>query len=174
MQTLDRLPVPQLIDRYSISRASFYQRVKALGIKFDQRGRNAYANAKQIDLLDEYDKAIARNEGDQFIQSLSPSGKYDISPRPAAPLEVQPLEPVLSTVHLMIQMAQELAQHLPTKDLLEPQRSLQEAADNRWILSSAQVRSLIGIRPKGQSFERYGFNFHRYGTREWFISGRKK
>lgn len=174
MQTLDRLPVPQLLNRYTISRASFYQRTKALDIKFEQKGRNSYANAEQIDLLDQYDQAIARGEGNEFIKSLGQSqpGKYEITPM--GPSELKPLEPAQNTVHLIMQMAQEIAQHLPTKNLLEPQRSLQEAADHGWVLSTRQLHQLIGIKPKGHSFERYGFVFERYGTKEWSISTRHK
>jgi hypothetical protein len=177
-EIIDRLPVKQLIENCEIKRATFYQRVKALGIKFEQNGRESYASAAQIKLLNNYNIAIARGEGDKFLKNhlTESSGKYDVSSngiaKGNAAVTQQSLGDLVTTepfaqAELMAAIVHRL---MPPVDLLLPQRSLQEAADNRWILSSAQVTALIGTKGKGQSFMRYGFKFDRAGRGWWAVS----
>jgi hypothetical protein len=53
-------------------------------------------------------------------------------------------------------------------DPMQNHRYLHEAAVNGWLLSTPLLRSLVGIRPQGQSFHRMGFKFDRVG-REWRV-----
>jgi hypothetical protein len=72
------------------------------------------------------------------------------------------------TTPSLIELVQAIASSLspaPAADPLASYRALQEAADNRWWLSSSRVEELIGVAPaeKGESFDRCGFNFQRVG-----------
>jgi hypothetical protein len=163
-ETIDRLPVKQLIAKVNLSRTTFYNRIKSLGIEFEQDGQDSYASAHQIELIEDYNTAIARGEGNVFLKSLQSGG---IMPSSSSLVEPKPIQ----MMQLFVGLAQEIAHHLPTKNILEPQRALQEAADKQWLLSTQQLQQLIGIRPRGPSFNRFGFVFHRLG-REWIVSKR--
>ena len=57
--------------------------------------------------------------------------------------------------------------HLPSN--IQPrsplwfQEELEKAADLGWILSSSDVEALIGVKPKGEIFQRGGWEFTRAG-----------
>ena len=48
-------------------------------------------------------------------------------------------------------------------DPLLPNRLLSEAADKGYILTSKQIKDILGIKPKGSLFSRLGFNFKKIG-----------
>ena len=48
-------------------------------------------------------------------------------------------------------------------DPLMPNRLLAEAADRGYILTSKQIKDILGIKPKGSSFTRLGFSFTKIG-----------
>ncbi len=49
------------------------------------------------------------------------------------------------------------------KDPLLPNRLLAEAADKCYILTSKQVQEILGIKPKGKTFNRLGFTLTKVG-----------
>ena len=50
-------------------------------------------------------------------------------------------------------------------DPLLPNRLLTEAANKGYILTSKQIKDILGIKPKGSSFTRLGFSFTKIGKR---------
>ena len=48
-------------------------------------------------------------------------------------------------------------------DPLTPNRLLDEAVDKGYILTSKQIKDILGIKPKGSSFTRLGFSFTKIG-----------
>jgi hypothetical protein len=68
-----------------------------------------------------------------------------ISGRPAQPIEVKLPE-------------------LPPPDPLSNLRSIQEACDRGWLLSTSQLAALLGVKSvSGKQIDRYGFRFTRVG-----------
>ena len=49
------------------------------------------------------------------------------------------------------------------RDPLLPNRLLDEAVDKGYILTSKQIKDILGIKPKGSSFTRLGFSFKKIG-----------
>jgi hypothetical protein len=50
-------------------------------------------------------------------------------------------------------------------DPLANLRTLEEACQNKWLLSSSQLAGLLGLKglPSGESFQQHGFTFTRSG-----------
>ena len=48
-------------------------------------------------------------------------------------------------------------------DPLLANRFLTEAEDKQYILTSKQIKDILGIKPKGSSFTRLGFSFTKIG-----------
>ena len=53
--------------------------------------------------------------------------------------------------------------HADQQDPLMPNRLLSEAADRGYILTSKQIKDILGIKPKSSSFTRLGFSFKKIG-----------
>lgn len=46
---------------------------------------------------------------------------------------------------------------------LDCYRELEEAIEKKWLLPTSKVKELIGIKPRGEVFERGNFRFVKYG-----------
>ena len=51
----------------------------------------------------------------------------------------------------------------PTSEPLAHLEQLEKAVANNWLLSSADVKRVIGVQPKGETFTRGSFTFVRAG-----------
>ena len=49
---------------------------------------------------------------------------------------------------------------------------LKEAADNDFVLTSKQIQEILGIKPKGKTFNRLGFTFTKVGKEGVYSSYR--
>jgi hypothetical protein len=52
----------------------------------------------------------------------------------------------------------------PTTEPLAHWEQLEKAVAHEWLLTSADVKRVIGVKPKGDSFLRGSFTFVRSGT----------
>ena len=52
----------------------------------------------------------------------------------------------------------------PTAEPLAHWEQLEKAVTHNWLLTSADVKRVIGVKPKGNSFSRDSFTFVRSGT----------
>ena len=69
----------------------------------------------------------------------------------------------LAPVYFVIYIEREAPWHAEQQDPLMPNRLLTEAADKGYILTSKQIKDILGIKPKGSSFTRLGFSFTKIG-----------
>ena len=60
--TIDSVPVSGLTDRYQIGRTALYDRLKALGIEPEKRGRSSHVSHSQLGHLDELDTRLKAGE----------------------------------------------------------------------------------------------------------------
>lgn len=153
---VDSLPVNQLPDRYGIGRSAFYERVTALNLQFGKKGNKSIANADQIDRLDALHDHLKRGKGntiDSFINSLPAHTPQNSQ---LATIEQSDSTAALLTFTSAILNSQ--------KDPLAHIRSLQEACDRGWLLSSSELAPLLKLNKViGQTIERYGFTCTRIG-----------
>lgn len=169
---IDSVPVAGLTDRYNIGRTAFYDRLKALGIEPEKRGRSSHISKAQLDQLDELDKRLKAGEG-------MPKPSADHPPNLSTelvhrnftdhPPNLTALSPStdsgLLTIASMLQNLKE-----PT-DPMANYHALQSACDKGWLLPTGKVRELIGVKPHGAVFDRLGFRFTRSSRRtEWKVT----
>lgn len=165
---LDRLPVSNLSQRYSLVRSAVYTRMEALKIKPERVGNRAYVNAAQVRLLDEFHQFIG--SGGTTAEFLEMRGLQE-----AQPTEVsgglsagQPdigrlISSIVSEVVNRIQPA-------PEPSPLGYFEDLEKAARGGWELSTSELAYLLDltldeIQRYGDRFQDAGFVFTKVGYR---------
>lgn len=176
---IDPYPISALQDRYGLSsRQAVYDRINALGIKPVARGK---ISSDQLDKLDKLDKHIkAGGAIADFInfdslsaspvdKSNSPVDKLEPSPRTfsprmtghrgnldatSSPTPADKSESAPNTASF-IQLVREIADAVrPQAEPLQHLVWLERAAASGWLLSSSEVRSLLGVSPRTNSRDR--------------------
>jgi hypothetical protein len=188
---IDRFPVSDLPNRYSIGRTALYERMGILAIKPEKQGNKSYVSGKQLQALDDLDNHVKRGGilsdfGGRVQRTFGEqSGQLTVS----SPGQLVP--PTPSGLSALIEGAVEslvgrLAPFFTTPQApkagmrLAHLRELEEAYEKRWLLSTSEIADLLGlsvntIRGYGDSFEEAGFVFTRSGNRSrgeiaWKIS----
>lgn len=146
--------IANLQERYNLSsKQSVYDRIKALLIEPVARGK---ISNEQLDKLDKLNQHL-KSGG-----SLSDFESSHIEVMPAA------IEPVAATTNQdrenFLELIEAIARHVAaTRDPLQHYAALERAIASGWLLSSSEVRSLIGIQPAGDRYQRGSFIFIRSG-----------
>jgi hypothetical protein len=147
-------PISKLQERYSLSsRQAVYDRINALKIEPAARGK---LSSVQLDKLDKLDKHL-KSGG-----TLSDFAEVEVMPLPKD-MELMPApqpEPFTDFVELVKEIATAIK---PAADPLQHYEALERAAANQWILTTTEVKSLIGTTPKGDEYTYGAFAFVRAG-----------
>ena len=69
---IDRFPVGQLQDRYSLARSAVYKRMQDLGIAPKKVGQRSYIDAQELNLMDELHLFI--NQGGSVAEFIEARG----------------------------------------------------------------------------------------------------
>ena len=147
--------IASLQERYNLnSKQSVYDRIKALSIEPVARGK---ISSDQLDKLDKLDKHL-KSGG---TLSDFESSRTEI-------FKVEAIEPVAATTNQdrenFLELIEAIARHVAaTRDPLQHYAALERAIASGWLLSSCEVRSLIGIQPAGDQYQRGSFVFIRSG-----------
>ena len=189
---IDRLPITQLLSRYSISKPALYSRINALEIQTTRVGRKSYVSAPQLQRLDQLDQYLSeggtiaefvKQHGKQSTEQLSeqlseqsPKDSEQLAPASqpgwvtVLPAVVEGFVPALAdaiSTRLTPIMEGITAKLAPPLSPLAELEALERAYEKRWILSTSQLASVLKLSPKtlvsSQSFERHGFIFTRAG-----------
>jgi hypothetical protein len=174
---LDLMPVASLSDRYGVARSNVYNRLSALQIEPEKQSGKSFINADQLAQMDQLDQHLKAGGtlGDFFG-----AGSNELSYRPMGQVEksyrTQDKMPDLSQpmalamggmVEAIAAKVYDLMTIQPPQpsDPLANLRTLEEAYQNRWLLSSSQLAPLLGLKglPSGEAFQRHGFTFTRSG-----------
>jgi hypothetical protein len=154
---METYPIASLQERYSLSsKQSVYDRIKALSIEPVARGK---ISSDQLDKLDKLDKHL-KSGG---TLSDFESSRTEIFRAEAV------IEPATATVinqdrENFLELIEVIARHIAaTRDPLQHYAALERAIATGWILSTAEVRSLIGVKPRGDQFQRGSFVFVKSG-----------
>ncbi len=171
---IDGFPVAQLPSRYGVARSVVYSRLSALKIEPSKRKNKAYITNEQLQLLDELNEHLKR-KGATVAEFQAIAGLGD-KPAQTEPIRLSDSTQdrqtgqltILDSLAALELLAEALATRMtPPTPQLNHLRSLEEACQNRWLLSTSDLSALLKLSPRTinrqQSFERYGFTFNRTG-----------
>ncbi|MGE5655049.1 MAG: hypothetical protein ACM37W_00245 [Actinomycetota bacterium] len=156
---IDPYPVSELPSRYNIGRAAAYNRLESLGIKPTKQGNKAFITLDDLQALDRLHSHLQKGGmmGD-FQEGQSPSTTSALSPLDT--VDVSSRQDIMQDFLVMVEAIGKL---VTPADPLTRWKSLEEASEKGWLLSSAEVRQLTGVKPKGETFQRGSFTFIRSG-----------
>ncbi|MBE9141041.1 hypothetical protein IQ254_28230 [Nodosilinea sp. LEGE 07088] len=187
---IDRYPVNQLQDRYSLARSAVYKRMEQLGIVPKKVGQRSYIGAQELTLMDELHVFI--NQGGsaaEFVearglrQQPGNHGNGNGQSNSGSDLATTPgdfgglISAIVSEVLSRVGMGSE-------PDPLKYFETLENAARNGWLLSTSELAALVDLSPQevegyGDRFTEAGFVFSRAGYRKnreiaWKVTKRLK
>lgn len=159
--------VSSLQERYDLaSRQAVYDRIAALGIKQVSRGK---LSTEQLDKLDQLDKWLKVNphsaiaDFPQEPEVMPPDLAISHQPSAISDLSTASLDNSQQSFDLL-ELAESFARHLSKlRDPLQHYAALERAIASSWLLSTKEVRLLIGVKPNGDRFQRGSFIFIRAG-----------
>lgn len=159
--------VSSLQERYDLaSRQAIYDRITALGIKQVSRGK---LSTEQLDKLDKLDKWLKANphkaiaDFPQEPEVISPDLVISDQSSVTGELSSEVVDNSQQSFDLL-ELAELFARHLSKmRDPLQHYAALERAIASSWLLSSSEVRALIGVKPSGDRFHRGSFIFIRAG-----------
>jgi hypothetical protein len=183
---IDNFPVSELQNRFSLGKQAVYNRLDALGIKPFKEGNRSYITADQLQLLDQLHEHI--NQGGTMAEfkksaaspvdkSESPADKQ-ISPvdKSESPVEIvetgmnhytaNNLEVLVQVVSTGVEKA--IATSTQAKSPLWYMVELKRATDEGWLLTTKEVKDLIGVKPKTKK----GENTYKRGNWLFIKSGK--
>lgn len=159
--------VSNLQQRYGLaSRQAVYDRIKALLIEPVSRGK---LSTEQLDKLDKLDKWLKANphkaiaDFPQQAEVMPPDLAINHQPSAISELSTASLDNSQQSFDLL-ELAESFARHLSKlRDPLQHYAALERAIASSWLLSTAEIRALIGVKPNGDRFQRGSFIFIRAG-----------
>ena len=183
---IDRYPVKQLQDRYSLARSAVYKRMQDLGVVPEKVGQRSYITAQQLQLMDELHRFI--NQGGsaaEFIEARGlrqrPGNSGNGQSGSGSDLTITPNDfggMIGALAELMGRMG------IGQPDPLKYFETLENAARNGWLPSTSELAELIDLSPReiesyGDRFSEAGFIFSRSGYRKngeiaWKVTKRLK
>jgi hypothetical protein len=158
MTDIDPYPVSELTNRYNIGKQAVYNRLEALKIKPEKHSNRSYISGGQLQALDRLHQHIASGgtmadfEASITESSLSPVDSLDT---PSGLTKTDDLVIFVERIAAAIRPATAPLAHL---------EELEKAVAHNWLLTSGDVKRVIGVKPKGESFPRGSFTFIRSGT----------
>jgi len=161
IRTVDKMDnlinISTLGQRYGLkSRQAVYDRLKDLNIKPTKRGKIA---KEDLVLLDELDKHI--NSGgtiDTFTKSPEVMEVEKIE------IWEEPQENV--SAEMLLALIEKLIFHQQPLNISSPLscwEELEKVANHGWILPTSTIKSIIGIKPRGDNYSYGSFVFIRSG-----------
>jgi hypothetical protein len=165
--------VKELGARYQLnSRKSLYSRLNALNLELakDAQGRS-YATPEQLELLDQLHQHL-KDGG--ILGNFTPVTPVEVEATQQEPLTepdfsltTQPAIQPSIPPEFLGDLVGAIASRLTPISPLSPHRELEEAAEKGWLLTTAEVRELIGVKPtaaKGEdSYQRGCWLFTKAG-----------
>jgi hypothetical protein len=131
-----------------------YDRMKALAIEPIARGK---LSSDKLDKLDKLDK---------HLKTGGTLSDFESSRTKIMPAAIEPAVAAVKSVDRddFLELIERVAAAVkPAADPLRHYTALERAIASGWLLSTAEVRSLIGVKPHGDRFQRGSFVFIRSG-----------
>ena len=156
-----------LLARYHLkTRQSLYNRLKGLGITLekDHKGAN-FVTPEQIEQLDRLDEYL---KGGGRIADYTPVVDTVVEMSPDSSIEPR-LDSVGSVIDtpddtaILQQAIEAIASRMPPISPLWWQKELERARSEGWLLSTQDLRDLIGVTPRGSTYKRGVWRFEKAG-----------
>jgi len=154
---IDRFPVKELPNRYSINRSVLYTRLEKLGIKTSKEGNKSFIDGESLKLLDALDQHLKKGgTTSEFLdQTTNPTDKPD---NPLISLNEGNYDNKTDKLDRPDKQTGQLANSGLLEQLfsltleavenrrtgLNDLRDLQEIADNNWLLPTKRLAEIIG------------------------------
>jgi hypothetical protein len=158
MNEINKFPVKDLPNRYSVGRTALYARFTAANITPEKDGTRSYISGEELaelDRLDSHIKTGGKLEDFQPAnnQSLVVSQESAVNGTPTA-----------DNFNETLQLIEAIARHFQQqRKPLQHYAELERAIASGWLLSTAEVRSLISTKPHGDQFQHGSFVFVKSG-----------
>lgn len=145
----DEITTKQGAERYGCENYStFHNRMVKLGIKPERRGRSSFLNSSQIKILDECDMHL---RGGGIFSDFIKSGETSPNKTQSIPSKKESSNSSIVSIgdnsgleqQSIIIALQTLAN--ANYDVLTPQKRLQEAVENNYLLTTEQVSKILGF-----------------------------
>lgn len=155
---IHRHPVSQVQQESGLSRAAFYKRMAQAGVKPIRVGQNSFLEREHLEALRALEEHIqAGGKPEAFPGRLQTSPDVALVPAPGRSISTAVEEP---------EEDQEVPEELVAAAVAHLDGLLSfltKAARNSWELPTSQVQLLVGAKPRGATFSRYGFSFRPAG-----------
>lgn len=183
--------IKELCDRYNLnSRKSLYTRLNGLGIKLGKKNNKSYATEEQIALLDQQNEHIKKGGSIENFEPVklaevtvlkdTASHIHSSTTQHSESLELQSFESttqhnsqlttqeellgdIVAAIASLRASTEGLANKLPPKNPLWYMHELEIAIANNWQLSTSQIKEMIGVKPRGETFKHGCFIFSKCG-----------
>lgn len=159
-----RHPVAQAQQESGLSRSAFYKRMNQAGVVPTRIGQNSFLSPEQVHALAGLEAHIqAGGNPETFPGRLQTHPEVDLAlallqPETRFPQAPAPVEEPEEDQEAPEELVAAAVLHLD--GLLS---FLTKAARNSWELPTSQVQLLVGAKPRGTTFSRYGFTFRPAG-----------
>jgi hypothetical protein len=155
---IDNFPVSQLQNGFSIGKQAVYNRLDALDIKPFKEGNKSYITANQLQLLDRLHEHI--NQGGTMAEfKKSTASPVDFSDSPVEIVETGMNLSTANNLEVLVQVVstgveKAIATSTQAKSPLWYMVELKRAADEGWLLTTKEVKDLIGVKPNTKKGEK--------------------
>jgi len=161
---IHRHPVAQVQQESGLSRAAFYKRLAQAGVKPPRVGQNSFLEREHLQALQALEDHIqAGGKPDAFPGRLQTSSEMALVSTPGRGIPEAVGGPEEDQAGLVAEDVSRL------EGLLS---FLTKAGRNNWEIPTSQVQLLVGAKPRGTTFSRYGFTFRPAGKHGQEISWR--
>ena len=143
---IDNFPVSELQNRSNIGIQAVYNRLEALSIKPNKEGNRSYITADQVRLLDDLHSHI---KAGGTMTNFTP-GSIERVNRPVSPVGASSLPLQAANFEELVRA---IAAVIKPTEPLQYMEVLERAAEKEWLLSTSEVRALIGVKPKTKKGE---------------------
>lgn len=188
---LEEVTAKDLIARYGVSKQTLYTRLAAVGVSGTKRGKQVFFNSEEVFRLDAGHHFLSKGYGlkdlrDACSEGSVPAGDEVVdvgAPAPGAvaadhqqmELTIAPQqERVVLALTTAVQQALQATSPVPPSDPLRPYRLMQEAAENRYQLTSRSLAEILELNIStvhswGKVVSRNGFRIRRVGAGRWRV-----
>lgn len=184
---LEEVTAKDLIARYEVSKQTLYTRLGAIGVTGSKRGKQVFFDSEDVFRLDAAHHFLSKGYGLKDLKEACGSFtdqvvKVDAQEDPVAPVSQQQMEltiapqqeRVVLALTTAVRQALEAAAPVPPRDPLRPYRMLQEAAENKYQLTSRSLQeilevSLSTVHGWDKEVSRNGFRLKRVGAGRWRV-----
>lgn len=184
---LEEVTAKDLIARYEVSKQTLYTRLGAIGVTGSKRGKQVFFDSEDVFRLDAAHHFLSKGYGLKDLKEACGSFtdqvvEVDAQEDLVAPVSQQQMEltiapqqeRVVLALTTAVRQALEATAPVPLRDPLRPYRMLQEAAENKYQLTSRSLQeilevSLSTVHGWGKEVSRNGFLIRRVGAGRWRV-----